>query len=174
MPGGIFGEISNTPEISTGNPATVNDATAKMPIGATFRHNGKKYRYVRFNNGTGNVAPVAGGPAWPHTITVPTSLVGPVFTVTADQTDSIMERSAVGAFLGVPTDGNYCCIQIGGIAQCVVPGGVEGDMVIGSATDNQFDRIAAGSNLTRPLMGIRMEGASASGLSPVLLMNMDW
>lgn len=174
FPGGVFGRLS-TQEVHRDGPASQNDATAKMPIGAVLLWNGNLYRYVRFDNGTGNVASAAGYPAWPVAVTpAATATALPVFTVTADQTDSVLGATPVGVFLGVVTDGNYCFIQIGGRALCMVPGGIEEDMIIGSTTDGQFGHIAAGSNLTRPMVGIRLEGASASGLSPVWLTNLGW
>lgn len=179
FPGGIFGNnMIAQPEIDARGPEYQNDATARNPIGGKIRWNNKILRYVRFDNGTGNVTPSAGGPAWGKTITpAATATAQPIFTVTADQTDSVFGQTPVGAFLQfttAPTDLYYIWIGIGGIHQCLVPAAVEEDMVIGSSTDNQFGRIAAGSNLTRPMVGIRMEGSSSSGLSPVLLTNMDW
>lgn len=176
-PGGLFGGTL-TPTVPTSGPSAVLDSTPQMPIGCTFLWNGNVYRYVKFDGGTGSVATAIGAPAWPVAITLATSTTQPVFTVTADQTDSIMGQTPCGVFLavinGTTYDNYYICIQVGGKALCYVPAGVEEDAVIGSSTDGQFGRIAAGSNITRTQVGIRLEGASASTLSPVWLMNMDF
>lgn len=177
-PGGIFGR-SLTPQIPTGGPSTVLDATAQMPIGSTFLWNGAGYRYVKFDGGSGPANSVIGGPAFAVALTpAATATAQPIFTVTPDFTDSILGQTAVGVFLavinGTTYDNYFICIQVSGLAQCIVPGGIAEDMVIGSGTDGQFGRIAAGSNLTRPLLGVRTSGASASGLSPVMLCNMDF
>lgn len=184
-PGGIFG-ISNTnsvPGTGAGGTATTPfsalDATAQNPIGSTIYWNGAFYRYVKFSKGTGTVSSVVGGPAWATAITASaTNTVLPVFTVTADQTDSIFGNTPVGVFgaiiAGATYDTYFTYIQIGGVAQCVVPGSVEEDTIIGSTTDGQFAAIAAGSNITRTQVGLRMEGASSAGLSPVMLMNMQF
>jgi len=184
-PGGIFGSSNTNSVPGTGaggtatTPFSTLDATPQNPIGSTILWNGAIYRYVKFSKGTGTVNSAVGGPAWPTAITAAASSVAqPIFTVTADQTDSIMGQTPVGVFgaiiVAATYDTYYTYIQIGGIAQCVVPGSVEEDMIIGSTSDNQFSKIAAGSNLTRTQVGIRMEGASSSGLSPVLLMNMTF
>ncbi len=184
-PGGIFG-TSNTnsvPGTGAGGTATTPfsalDAEAQNPIGSTILWNGAVYRYVKFDGGSGPANSVVGGPAFAVAITAAaTSTAVPIFTVTADQTDSIIGQTPVGVFgaiiNGTTYDNYFTYIQIGGIAQCVVPGSIEEDMVIGSGTDGQFAKIAAGSNLTRTQVGVRLEGASSSGLSPVLLMNMNF
>lgn len=176
-PGGLFGGTL-TPTVPTGGPSTVLDATAKMPIGSTFLWNGGVFRYVKYSKGTGSVATVVGGPAWPTVITpAATATAQPVFTVTPDQTDSIMGNTPCGVFLAIiatTSDTYFVCIQVGGKALCIVPAAIEEDTIVGSTTDGQFGRIAAGSNITRTQVGIRLEGASSSGLSPVWLMNMDY
>lgn len=176
--GGVFGSTL-TAQIPTTGPSAILDATPTMPIGITFCWNGGVYRYVKLDGGTGSANTVVGGPAWPVVITpAATDSVQPVFTVTPDQTDSIAGQTPVGVFLavinGTTYDNYYVVIQIGGKALCIVPAAIEEDTIIGSTTDGQFGRIAAGSNITRTQVGIRLEGASASGLSPVWLMNMDW
>ena len=184
-PGGIFGGTL-TPSIpGTGaggtatTPFSVLDATAQMPIGITFMWNGALYRYVKFNKGTGTVNSAVGGPAWASACTpAASSTAQPIFTVTADQTDSIFGQTPVGVFgaiiVAATYDTYFTCIQIGGLAQCYVPASLTEDAIIGSSTDGQFGRIAAGSNITRTQVGVRTSGASSSNLSPVLLMNMDW
>lgn len=174
--GGIFGDIA-MPQIESRGPQYQNDATPKNPIGAKCRWNNTILRYVQHHQGVGVVVPVVGGPAWGRTITpAATAAAVPVFQVTPDQTDSVFGNTPVGVYIHLVTLTNlfFTWVQVGGIAQCVVPGSIEEDTIIGSTTDNQFAAIAAGAAITRTQVGIRQEGASAAGLSPVLLMNMDW
>jgi|SRR6267142_1849115 len=176
FPGGIFGDIA-MPQIESRGPQYQNDATPKNPIGAKCRWNNTILRYVRHDKGSGSVVPNVGGPAWGKTITpAATATAVPVFTVTPTVADSVFGQTPVGVYIHLVTltDQFYTWIQVGGIAQCVVPGSIEEDTIIGSNTNNQFGNITAGSAITRTQVGIRQEGASAAGLSPVLLMNMDW
>ncbi len=184
-PGGIFGTSNTNSVPGTGaggtasTPFSALDAAAQNPIGSTILWNGAVYRYVKFDGGSGPANSVVGGPAWPVAITAAaTATVAPIFTVTPDQTDSITGQTPVGVFgaiiNGTTYDNYFTYIQVGGVAQCVVPGGIEEDTVIGSSSDGQFGRIAAGSTITRLQVGLRLEGASSAGLSPVLLMNMNF
>lgn len=113
----LFG-FTLTPQITTANPATVNDAVAngpQMPLGARYTWKGNVYRYVKFDNGTGNIAAVAGGGAYWKTLTP--SAATPVWTVTSDASDSAYGPTGVaGLFLNVPTDLNFCFIQVAGVA----------------------------------------------------------
>jgi hypothetical protein len=177
-PGGIFGnDFVAQPQIHPSGPQFNNDATAVNPIGGRIRWNNLIWRYVKHSAGTGTVTPLAGAPAYPKVLTpAATSTAVPVFTVTADQSDGVGNKQAVGVygqFTTAPTDGYYTWIVCGGVPQALVAGAVAGDTVIASATDNQFDRIASGSNVTQVPQGTVM-GSSSSGLSPVLLMGMDW
>ena len=178
FPGGIYGVIS-TPEVDSRGPQYNNDATAKNPIGGKMLVNNVIWRYVKHNAGTGVVTPVLGGPAWGKTVTpAATSTAQPVFTVTPDQTDSVFGRTPVGVYQcasgSEPTTNYFTFIAVGGIVDCIVPGAVEETAVVGSATDGEFAGVAAGTAVTYTQVGVRMEGASSSGLSPVLLMAMDW
>ncbi len=82
-------------------------------LGQVIEDNGKCYRLVQFDNGTGNVASVAGGAAhWKTRAS---------FIVTSDQTDAQAGvNSVAGGFLNVVTDQYYCFIQIGGVQAVVV------------------------------------------------------
>lgn len=172
--GGIYGEVSLV-QIPTGGVSTINDSTAKMPIGAKFRWNNGIYRYVKHSTGTGTIAALAGAPAYAKSITpAATATAIPVFTVTPDASDSTWGKLPVGVYLGVPTNANFCCIQIGGIAQCAVVGAIEGDVLVGGTTDQAFEKISEGSNLTQVPVGKVTEAASAAAVSTAVLMNMDW
>lgn len=172
---GVYGAVGII-QLTTGDPATVNDSAAKMPIGAKFYWNGALYRYVKHSTGTGAVAATTGAPAYAKTLTpAATATVAPVFTVTPDASDSVIGAMPVGAYLGAPTNAYFCCIQIGGRANVLVAGAVEGDMLIGHAsTDSLFSKISEGSNLTNVCVGKVMEGTSTASLSPAWLMNMEF
>jgi len=89
----------------------------------------KCYRLVKFDNGSGNVASAAKGVAhWKDRST---------FTVTSDVTDAESGNNGVaGIFLAAITDGYYCFVQIGGLAQFTTGGGVaDGDLVVSKGTD---------------------------------------
>lgn len=171
--GGVFGTI-NTPEVRSGGPANNNDSTAKMPIGATMTWNGARYRYVKFSSGTGTVAAIVGGPAYAKTLSVATATVQPVFTVAADQTDSVFSKTPVGVFISILTDTYFGFIQIGGDATVKVLGAVAGDLLTGGTTDNQFEKISEGSAMTQTQVGVVKSGTSAASLSTAHLINMDW
>lgn len=177
--GGIYGlnQIAN-PQVNALGIGYQNDATAQNPVGGIIRRHNALYRYVKYTTGTGTVAASAGAPAYVKTFTPSgTSTAVPVFTVTADQSDSCMGLQPVGVFTTLdvtPTDAYFIWIQVGGRHPlCLVAGAVAGDVLIGNATDNIFAKISDGSALTNVVVG-RVCGASTSGASPTLLMNMDW
>lgn len=178
FPGGLYGlnQIAN-PEVHSLGVAYQNDSVAKNPIGGMIRRDNTLLRYVKFSAGTGVVVPVAGAPAYAKVFTpAGTATAVPVFTVTADQSDSVMGLQPVGVFLAlsaVPTDGYYIWIAVGGKANTQSPGNVAGSVLIGSSTDNQFAIIADGSAITNVVVG-RVCGTSTAGLAPTLLFNMDW
>ncbi len=176
--GGIYGlnQIAN-PQVAAGGAHLQADATAKNPIGGLIRRNGQLLRYVKFSAGTGTVVPLAGAPAYAKAFTPgATATAIPVFTVTADQSDSVMGLQPVGVFMEfttAPADTNYIWIIVGGKANCLSLGAIAGDVLIGSASDNQFAKIGDGSALTNVVVA-RVCGTSSGGLSPSLLMAMDW
>jgi hypothetical protein len=178
FPGSINGlnQIAN-PEVHASGLSFQNDATARNPVGGMIRRHDGLYRYVKFSTGTGTVTPSAGAPAYAKVFTPDGSATAvPVFTVTADQSDSVAGLQPVGVFLTqsvVLTDGNYCWIQVAGRGSTLAIGGVAGNVIIGSSTDNQFAIIADGSSITNVPVG-RVCGASSGGLSPTILFNMDW
>lgn len=99
-------------------------------------HNGKKYRFVRFDNGTGNVAAVAGNFCY--------YLVAGGTTVTSDLSDSV--NIGAGMFMSAPADGEYCWIQTWGQAtlNTALTAGADGNALtpVGS-TDGTLDVSAA-------------------------------
>jgi hypothetical protein len=162
-----------TPDISGGNPRTANDATQKQPLGSLYRWKGDTYMYVKFDDGAGNVAAEDGAVVYWKTFTP--SAATPVLTVTTDQSDALgaSVNSVAGVLGGVITDGNFCWIQVSGRknGSKTAASVAIGDMLIGSATDKEFARVAAGVAPTNIVFG-RALSAVSGGKSDVLLMNL--
>ena len=173
MPNERFGLETQTMQISTGDPASVNDELAQNQLGIVILHKGLKYRYVKFDNGAGNVASAAKGLAHWKVLTPTTN--PPVFTVSSDQDDAIATiQSVAGVFGGIVTDGNFCFIQISGPAEVTCDTAVTvGDAVIGSTTDLEFGRIAEATDTRGTLYGTALT-TGTSGTATVLLQNLDW
>lgn len=74
-----------------------------------FAHDGKVYKFVLFNNGSGDVAAVVGNVCYYLAETG-----AETFTVTSDLSDSSFVGA--GVFQSVPADGEYCWIQVKGPA----------------------------------------------------------
>lgn len=173
MSGERFGLESQTVQISTGDPTSVNDATAQNQLGTVILFKGVKYRYVLFNNGAGNVASAANGVA--HWFALTPTTDPPVFTVTSDQTNAMATvNSVAGIFGGVVTDLSHCFIRISGPVQATVAtAATVGDHLTGGTTDLTFARIAAGAAITDTLYGSALT-TGTSGTATVLLKNLDW
>lgn len=167
-----FGLETQTVQISTGDPTTVNDELAQNQLGIVILHKGLKYRYVKFDNGAA-VASAANGAAHWKVLTPTTN--PPVFTVTSDQTDAIATiQSVAGIFGGIVTDLFHCFIQISGPAAATVDTAVTiGDAIIGSTTDLEFGRSAEGTDVRGTLYGTALT-TGTSGTATVLLQNLDW
>jgi hypothetical protein len=149
------------PDLSVGGGiANTNDATAKNPLGTLYRYKGNVYRYVKFDNGSGDVAALAGGPVHWKTLSPSTG----VFTVTSDYTDAAMNvNSVAGIILSVVTDLYHTWIQVGGVALAKSHASqVAGDIAIGASTDLVFGRIAADATITSVPFGVAIEALSAT------------
>jgi hypothetical protein len=151
-----YGGIKNT-----------NDATAKNPLGTLYRYKGNMYRYVKFDNGTNNVAAVA------YAVVHWKSLdpTAGTFTVTSDHADEIGGVNTVAGVLGttVVTDGYYTWIQVGGVVSVLVNASVAiGDVMLGSATDLEFAHIDADGEILSVPFGVAYT-AFSSNKSSVLL-----
>lgn len=172
MAGERFGLETQTVQISTGDPTTVNDELAQNPLGTVILFKGLKYRYVKFDNGAA-VASAANGAAHWKVLTPTTN--PPVFTVTSDQTDAIATiQSVAGIFGGIVTDLFHCFIQISGPSSATVDTAVTvGDAIIGSTTDLEFGRSAEGVDVRGTLYGTALT-TGTSGTATVLLQNLDW
>lgn len=99
---------------------------------------GKRYRFVLFDNGVGNVAAVAGNFA--YVLAVSGASAGQTTTVTMDLSDSA--GVGAGVFQSVPADGEYCWVQIAGYATLTtaLTAGADGNALtaVGS-TDGTLD-----------------------------------
>lgn len=151
-----YGGIKNT-----------NDPTAKNPLGTLYRFKGNMYRYVKFDNGSGDAAAVAYGVV--HWKSLDPS--AGTFTVTSDATDQLAGINCVAGVLGttVVTDGYYTWIQVGGLVTVLVAGGTAvGDIMIGYATDLYFNRVAADSEIVSVPFGVALTAVSSNKSSVIL------
>lgn len=119
--------------------ASLADANAPG-LGDNFSSGGGKvYKFVKFNNGSGDVAAVAGNMAYYLAETG-----AETFTVTSDLSDSAY--IGAGMFMSVPADGEYCWIQVSGPAtlNTALTAGADGNALtpVGS-TDGALDVSAA-------------------------------
>jgi hypothetical protein len=100
--------------------------------------NGKRYKFVLFNNGVGDVAAVAGNFAYIYAVSGASA--GQITTVTMDLTDT--QGIGAGMFMSVPADGEYCWIQTWGPATLTtaLTAGADGNALtpVGS-TDGTLD-----------------------------------
>ena len=100
-----------------------------------FAHDGKVYKFVLFNNGSGNVAAVAGNICYYLAETGAETV-----TVTSDLSDS--SYVGAGVFQSVPADGEYCWIQVKGPATITpaLSAGADGNALTAvGATDGTLD-----------------------------------
>lgn len=124
--------LGSTGAFSSFNESALNDSGSGPwagNLGMITEDNGKMYRLVKFDNGTGNVAAAAGGVAhWKTRAS---------FIVTSDQTDAEASLNSVaGAFLMALTDGYYGFIQMGGVQAVTVDTTASaGTALIASTTD---------------------------------------
>ena len=146
------------------------DAQAQAGLGEVIVHKGKTYIYVKFDNGVGNVAAVAGQACYWKDLAN--------FQVTSDYSDSQGGGSELclcaGVFLYVMTDGYYGWVQCGGIASSVKLSGTGavGQILVPSTTDGTLTTVATGS-VTAAQAGAQRVGtqlaAAVSNLATVYL-----
>jgi hypothetical protein len=120
-------------------------------LGQYREEDGVGYRYAKFDNGTGNVASVAGGLAYSKDAT--TSL----WTVTMDVSDT-HRNQVVGVFVAVIGDLGFGWIQVKGYYATVTTNGDDdisaGDAIIASsAGDGTCDSTAAGTAPVAKVVG---------------------
>jgi hypothetical protein len=177
-----FGSLE-TVEVPKLGPAVANDASALAPLGILLRHNGKVFRYVKFDKGTDAIAAVAYGVTYWKTLTMPDpeNGVAGVFTVTCDLSSA--QNAGINLVAGVlgcvVTDGYYTWIQVGGIVTALCAAStVAGDLCV-YGTDKTFGRNAYGSQVNHPY-GVALstlvaaQGGTASNTCSVLLQNLIW
>lgn len=124
-----FAEVSTIPTHKVGTTA--------------IDENGYKYRYVKFDNGVGNVAAVVGNFA--YVLAVSGASAGQTTTVTMDLTDCA--GVGAGVFQSIPADGQYCWLQITGYATLTtaLTAGADGNALtpVGAGADGTLDVSAA-------------------------------
>ncbi len=109
-------------------------------VGSTY--GGKQYKYVKFNNGVGNVASVAGNVAYYYAVSGASA--GETTEVTMDVTDS--GGVGAGVFQAVIEDGGYGWIQTRGVATLTtaLTAGADGNALTAiGTTDGTLDVSAA-------------------------------
>jgi hypothetical protein len=151
-----YGGIKNT-----------NDAVAKNPLGTLYRYKGNLYRYVKFDNGSDNVAAVAYGVVHWKSLD-PTA---GIFIVTSDYSSGLATINCVAGILGttVVTDLYYTWIQVGGVASALVAAGSAiGDVQIGASSDTVFGHIDADATITSVPFGVGLTGISSSRANIIL------
>lgn len=105
-------------------------------------HDNKRYRFVQYNAGAGNIAAVTGNVAYLYAAGgVSTGLTN---TVTSDLSDS--SEIGAGVLMGAIPNGGYGWVQVGGVATITpaLTAGADGDPLTPSgATDGTLDVSAA-------------------------------
>jgi hypothetical protein len=152
--------IIPTPQVTTGDPTTVNDAAAQIPVGSIWftkdnSGNSVAYQYVQFNP-TAPGAFANGTPVYykdgSRTVVTDTPSEAATYAAASD--------SAIGSFAGVllngsVTAGNFCVIQKAGVfsfgagamSAAVVKGdrGVLSNAANAAPTADKWTRVAAGT-----------------------------
>lgn len=179
-----FGLSPQTTQVSTGDPRTVNEGeifreSPGLPspgvspgvLGTIVRFDGNLFRYVLHDEGAGAVAVTVGGVAYFSVLDPETG----VYTVTSDQSDSLGGANAVAGIYGnVVTNGNFCYLQVGGVALVnTAASTVAGDKVVGGTTDLTFNRSVAGAAPIDTVYG-GVISARVSNQNSVILTNLDW
>lgn len=121
---------------ATFTAATLKTSGAGFGLGDHFEdQDGKIYKFVQYDTGSGPVAAVAGNVCYYYT------LDGYKFNqVTSDLSDSI--EIGAGVLMSAPADGEYCWIQIKGPATVTtgLSAGSDGDPLTPTgATDGTLD-----------------------------------
>lgn len=122
------------------------------PLGDLRWENGKAYKCVKFNNGVGNVAAIAGHCAYYYAVSGAAAATTGYLSniVTMDVTDS--HNIGAGVFLSVPADGDFCWVQIRGRATLLaaaLPAGADGNALTanGAAADGALAVVNADSEV---------------------------
>lgn len=123
-----------------GMDLTANDATPQFKPGTVGQtSDGKRYKYLKFDNGVGNVAAVVGNVA--YYLAVSGTSAGQTTTVTMDLTDCA--GVTAGVFQAVLTDGYYGWFQTWGEATLTtaLTAGADGNALtaVGAGADGTLD-----------------------------------
>ena len=183
MAGERFGLSPQTAQISTGDPRTVNEperfqespglpgSISNAVLGTIVRFDGNLYRYCLHDEGSGAVAVTVGGVAHFLALDPETG----IYTITGDQTDAIGGANSVAGIYGnVVTNGNFCYVQVGGVALVnTAASTAAGDKVVGTTTDLVFGRSVAGAAPIDTVYG-GVISARVSNQNSVILQNLDW
>lgn len=131
----------------------------RFPLGLYREQDGKGYRFVQFDNGSGNVASLAGSLAYLVGTVDTNALLTGRWVVTMDVSDTSRNKVR-GVFAAVTADGSFCWIQTKGI--CVVTTNGDDDIAIGDAViasaagDGTADSTAAGTAPVARVVGWAM------------------
>lgn len=149
---------------------SVGDVQPQAGLGEIITHRGRTYQYVRFDNGVGNVAAVAGQACYWRDLAN--------FIVTSDISDSLSGATELafcaGVFLYAMQDLYYGWIQCGGVATGVKlsGAGAPGQLLLPSQTDGVLTTVATGA-VTAAQAGAQRVGtqiaAAVATLATVLL-----
>lgn len=124
----------------TGIDASAVADTPAFGLGALGQtSDGKIYKYVQYDTGAGSVAAVSGNVCYYYTLDGYRNN-----QVTSDLSDSI--EIGAGVLQSAPTDGQYCWIQIKGVATVTtaLTAGADGDPLTPTgATDGTLDLTTA-------------------------------
>ena len=113
---------------------------------AYFGTDGKIYKFVQYDTGTGSIAAVAGNVCYYYA--PGGTSAGATTVVTSDLSDS--SEIGAGVLLSAPADGEYCWIQIKGAATITpaLTAGADGDPLTATgATDGTLDVSAAATDV---------------------------
>ncbi len=167
--------------ISTGNPYTVLDASAKNALGALYSPPAPEglvtttngfgaqpvMKYVLYNS-TANPAPV-GAPApvyWiDETFTAVSGVESEGLGVNFVAGYLLPNTTVISGLTATELNESYVWIQVGGfIGAAIVPASTaKGDAIIGKAGNWTNDRIAAGSAILNKIMGFAASAAATFG-----------
>jgi len=119
-------------------------------------HDNKSYRFVRYLEGAGEVAAVAGNVVYLYAPSGAST--GVITDVTSDLSDSA--EITAGVLMSAPASGEYCWIQTRGVATLAtaLTAGADGDPLTASgATDGTLDVVAA---VTDPVAGYAVDASA--------------
>ncbi len=128
----------------------------EWPVGTVHKvaTTGKRYKYLKFDNGAGNVASVAGNAAYYYGASGAAD-ADTYSEVTMDLTDAV---APAGVFVAVIADGGYGWIQTGGYCTMATAftAGADGNAMthVGAGADGTLDVSAA---VTDPIAAIAID-----------------